>query len=90
MMNQPRLKLRYVLVALIFITGALAYQFGYSKRDKAPPLSEVEKAYIIVTEDLKAHAAMRRALRSAQAEAEGDDFLSDMCAGDPKKCGRGQ
>lgn len=83
-----KIKLRYVLLALIVIAAALSFQLGYFKRDKAPEKSEVQRCAEIVISDMKSSAQIRRALRHAQDETAGDDYLSDICAEDPKKCGR--
>lgn len=83
-----KIKLRYVLLALILIAAALSFQLGYLKRDPVPAKTEVQRCAEMVIQDMKASAQIRRSLRAAQDETAGDDFLSDICASDPKKCGR--
>lgn len=44
----------------------------------------------IIAEEMKAKSDLKRAIASSMAEAERDDFLTDMCKDDPKQCDNGK
>lgn len=80
-MNNKGIKLRYALLAVLVTAVVSSYATGYYS--EPPAKEERQKTYAencadAVVEDMRAHTAMRRALRQAEEEARSEDMLAPV------------